>query len=129
MDFKDYQKRAYVAIQPHADEKDEVLNWAVGLAEEVGEVLNIIKHKYWGREDINREEVIKELGDVLWYTSALAKVLGINLQAAAELNVAKLEHRFNTGDFREEDSKNRHSKEKDFKKTEVYKKIIEGAML
>lgn len=128
MNFKDYQKRAYTAIQPHADKKDEVLNWVIGMAEEVGEVLNLIKHQYWGSEEIDKDALAKELGDVIWYTSALAKVLGVNLQAVAEMNVAKLEHRFPSG-FDTEGSKNRKENEKDFENTQIYKKIKAEMML
>ena len=125
MNFKDYQKRSYTAINPHVDEKDEILNWAVGLAEEVGEVMNHIKHAFWGREGINREAIAKEIGDVLWYASALCTTLGIDIATAAELNVSKLEHRFGSGEFTVEESKNRHGAEKKFAETELYQQLIE----
>ena len=125
MTFKEYQKRSYTAIQPHTDHKDEVLNWGVGLAEEVGEVMNHIKHAYWGNEPIDKVEMAKELGDVLWYTAALATSLGINLATAATLNVEKLEHRFGGGDFSESQSKARHSSEQKFSTTERYFELME----
>lgn len=125
MNFKDYQLRSYTAIQPHDDVKDEILNWAVGLSEEVGEVMNHIKHMFWGNESIDKMEIAKELGDILWYMSALATVWNLNLDAVAELNVSKLEHRFG-GRFSEEKSKARHSAEEKFSETDLYKRIVEG---
>ena len=48
MDIKDYQSKSYMAIQNHANNKEEVMHWAIGLGEEAGEVLSVIKHKYYG---------------------------------------------------------------------------------
>lgn len=124
MDFKKYQENTYVAIQPHTDKKDEVLNWAVGLSEEVGEVIGLIKHKYWGKEEPDRVEIAKEMGDVLWYLSALATTLNINLDTVAELNEKKLQYRYSTGQFSVQQSTNRHESERKFNQTQCYQQII-----
>lgn len=128
MKFSDYQKRSYTALQEHESEKDRILNWTVGLAEEVGEILNLVKHQCWGGEDINKGELIKEIGDVLWYLSALASVFNIDLGEAALLNVKKLEKRFKTGNFSLEESKKRREAEEELEKEEEYKKIIKEAL-
>ena len=123
MKISEYQKRAYIAIQPHTDQKDELLNWSVGLCEECGEVMNHIKHHCWGHEEIANIEIAKELGDVMWYLSALCTVLNLNFETVAKLNMRKLEHRFG-GEFTEEKSKARHEQELKFKDTEEYKQLI-----
>lgn len=123
MEFKDYQKRSYTAIQPHENEKDEILNWAVGLSEEVGEIMNHIKHRFWGKEPFDQEEMAKELGDVLWYTAALSTTLNLNLDTIADLNVSKLEHRFG-GSFSVQKSMARHQAETKFSETEKYKQLM-----
>lgn len=128
MKINEYQKRTYIAIQPHTDKKDEILNWSIGLCEECGEVMNHIKHYCWGNEQINEEEIAKELGDVLWYLSALSTVLGLNLETIASLNMRKLEYRFG-GEFSEEKSKARHENEKKFKDTEEYRKLMEQLIM
>lgn len=124
MNIREYQKRSYVAIQPHDNMKDEVLNWAVGLAEECGEVMNHIKHRYWGKDEVDYVELAKEFGDVLWYLSALATVFGFDLETIAQLNVEKLEHRFG-GEFTDDKSRARHELEGKFKDTERYKELVE----
>lgn len=124
MKLEDYQKRSYVALQNHESNKDRVLNWVIGLSEEVGEILNLIKHKYWGGEEIEKIEMAKEIGDVLWYLSALASSFSINIGAVAELNVMKLEKRFSEGIFKEEASKERVLKEKILEETKEYKEIV-----
>lgn len=128
MRFDEYQTKSYVNIQPHTDNKDEILNWAIGLSEECGEVMNHIKHHCWGGEQIIEEEIAKEFGDVLWYLSALATAMNINLDTVAQLNQKKLDFRFGDS-FSEEKSKNRHANEFKFKDTETYKKLIEKLCL
>ena len=123
MGIKEYQKRTYIAIQPHTDEKDEILNWSIGLSEECGEVMNHIKHRCWGNEPINKIEIAKEIGDVLWYLSALCTVLNLDLETVATLNMRKLEHRFG-GEFSEAKSQARHEQELKFKDTEEYKELV-----
>jgi len=124
MTFKEYQEKSYKNIQPHQDQKDEVLNWAVGLTEEVGEVMNKVKHQCWGNETVNKQELAKELGDVLWYLSAFCKANKLDLETIAELNYQKLEFRFGDS-FTEEKSKARHENEMKFSETEMYKHLIE----
>lgn len=122
MKISEYQKRSYIAIREHKDIEDRISNWAVGLAEEVGEVMNHVKHGLWGGEEINKQEIAKELGDVLWYASALATTLDIDLGAVAELNILKLETRFG-GVYDEQGSLNRVEKEKEMLESNEYKEI------
>lgn len=125
MTLKEYQKSAYTAIQYHEDEKDEVLNWAIGLAEETGEVLGLLKHKYWAGEDVSLTELAKETGDVLWYLAALCTIFGLDLETVAELNVGKINHRHRAGEFSVERSHLRHELETKYESTEEYKKPVE----
>jgi len=61
-------------------------------------------------------KVAKELGDVLWYVSAIAKSLDIPLSAIAELNIAKLSHR-HSGVYTHSTSADRHAREDRFEDT------------
>ncbi|MBR6907714.1 nucleoside triphosphate pyrophosphohydrolase family protein [bacterium] len=123
MTISEYQKRTYIAIQPHTDLKDEILNWSIGLSEECGEVMNHIKHHCWGNEPVDAVELAKEIGDVMWYSAALCTALNLNLETVCKLNMRKLEHRFG-GEFTEEKSKARHENEQKFSETEEYKQLI-----
>lgn len=71
---------------------------ALGLPGEVGEVLELIKKDRRPgdrRKPINLDNLKKELGDVLWYTTRIASNYGIDLVDIATTNYDKLEARHN----------------------------------
>ena len=123
INFTDYQKECYRALPPHDNKKEEVMHWTIGLGEEAGEVLSVIKHKYYGGT-YDVEEAVGEMGDVLWYVAALCASLGIDMQDVVRYNVAKLRYRHPGDDFNNENSVNRHGVEKTFKKDSETRKII-----
>lgn len=69
---------------------------AMGLANEAGEVLGKVK-KIIRDGTYNREDIVDELGDVLWYAAALARDLDVSLTEVAHRNLKKLEDRANRG--------------------------------
>ena len=89
MTFDEYQEFARsTAIYP---EDCKVVYPTLGLCGESGEVAEKIKkHMRDGRTLVG---VGLELGDVLWYISALADDLGVTLEEIAQANVAKLSSR------------------------------------
>lgn len=123
MTFDEYQKKAYVSIQPHANNKEEVIHWAVGLGEEVGETLGVVKHKYYG-DQYSVEDMVGELGDVLWHVAALCTSLGLEMSDVAEYNLAKLLFRYPNG-FDVSRSQARHQIAGDFKHSEAHDTIME----
>ena len=82
----------------------------VGLAAESGEFLEIVKKmvfqgKPWN--DDNREHLIIELGDTMWYVAQACMALGISFEEVIETNVKKLEKRYPGGSFDIHKSENR----------------------
>lgn len=69
----------------------------LGLAGESGEVIEKIKKIIRNDKGVvsseKREELKREIGDVLWYLSQLAKQLDIPLNEVAKANIAKLADR------------------------------------
>lgn len=69
----------------------------LGLVGESGEVAEkykkIIRDKQGKISPDDREELVKELGDVLWYIALLAKYLGVSLEEVATQNLDKLSSR------------------------------------
>ena len=79
----------------------------VGLAAESGEFLEIVKKmvfqgKPWN--DDNREHLIIELGDVMWYVAQACMALDIPFDDVIVRNVEKLEKRYPGGSFDVEQS-------------------------
>ena len=89
MNFNEYQKIARsTAIYP---KEYKVIYPALGLCGEAGEVAEKIKKNI--RDGKSLDGVGLELGDVLWYISALADDLGVTLEEVAQANVDKLTSR------------------------------------
>ena len=83
---------------------------AVGMSAESGEFLEIIKKmvfqgKPWTND--NREHLIIELGDVMWYVAQACMALDISFDEVIKGNIKKLEKRYPGGHFDISDSENR----------------------
>ncbi|MBT5808396.1 nucleoside triphosphate pyrophosphohydrolase family protein [Candidatus Uhrbacteria bacterium] len=100
MQLSDYQEKAKeTALYPNAGKN--IYYPAMGLAGEVGEVLNRVK-KIMRDHDGEITDEIKvilkaELGDVLWYVSAVATELNLSLDDIAKANTEKLSSRKDRG--------------------------------
>jgi NTP pyrophosphatase (non-canonical NTP hydrolase) len=70
---------------------------ALGLAGEAGEVADTIKKVVFHGKDVDAIIIEKELGDVLWYVSAIASCLGLSLEQIAQTNIEKLKARYPEG--------------------------------
>ena len=72
---------------------------ALGLAGEAGEVADKVKKIIRDNKSLvnEKQELAKELGDVLWYINALARDIGYSLEVIAEMNLEKLESRKERG--------------------------------
>lgn len=96
MDFKDYQKLSRkTAIYPQKGEN--FIYPTLGLAGEAGEVAEKIKKVLRDNRGVidepRKEEIAKELGDVLWYLAQIATELGLSLEEVAQDNLKKLSSR------------------------------------
>lgn len=84
----------------------ELINGALGLTGEAGEVADIIKKHVFHGHDMDKDEIIKELGDVCWYVALLSYAIDIPLEDILQKNIDKLKRRYPEG-FSEENSINR----------------------
>ena len=53
----------------------------------------ILHTQVWNVSDEERHLMLSEIGDILWQTAGLAKVMGVTLEEVAEENLAKLASR------------------------------------
>ena len=124
--FDQYQKKASKNFKTFTElsaDQAQLLNWTVGLSGEAGEVSELVKHHVFGKEPMNKMELAKELGDVLWYLAAICTASDISLAAVADLNINKLEYRYGGQGYDKEASALRHTSEKAFQNTFAYKRI------
>ena len=74
-----------------------LLNSALGLCGESGEVADLVKkHRFQGH-DFDFDHVAKELGDVAWYLAVGAYAIGFDLESIFRMNKEKLEARYPNG--------------------------------
>jgi NTP pyrophosphatase (non-canonical NTP hydrolase) len=119
IDFKNYEKFVdavtsdastdFVSLSDRLVELDEkganierLLTAGVGINAEGGEFLEIIKKMiFQGKpyNEDNREHMIIELGDLMWYVAQACMALDISFEEVVETNVKKLEKRYPGGQF------------------------------
>ena len=106
MTGKEYQRLAMTTLNPALEKKDVLINAVMGLCGESGEAIDLVKkHLHQGHE-LDKEKLIKELGDIAWYLAEAAHALDTDLEAVFEGNIAKLKARYPEG-FDSERSVNR----------------------
>jgi NTP pyrophosphatase (non-canonical NTP hydrolase) len=101
--FDEYQKHAYNLISEDG-KKDLVLNGVLGLAGEAGECCDIVKKVKFQGHTMDKEHLMEEIGDVLWYVAETASGLGVSLSDVAQYNLDKLHNRYHGEKFNKEDS-------------------------
>ncbi|MEM3791611.1 MAG: nucleoside triphosphate pyrophosphohydrolase family protein [Candidatus Micrarchaeaceae archaeon] len=79
------------------DKKWSLFYPALALSGEVGELNNKIKKVIRDNAELDKEEVVLELGDILWYVAAIADDLEIGLEEVARKNIEKLRKRQENG--------------------------------
>jgi NTP pyrophosphatase (non-canonical NTP hydrolase) len=111
LQLNDYQKIAHeTADYPEGkviDTKEGVEHYinyiypALGLAEEAGEVAGkyakAVRDNAGVIDERHKQEIVKELGDVLWFVSELCSSLGVTLSEVAQKNLDKLSSRKERG--------------------------------
>ena len=91
MDFNEYQELANRTLYGN----EQVLtNCGLGLASETGEVLEVIQRYTFENHHLDREQLVKELGDVMWYLSQIAQWADIPLAEVATSNINMLQKRY-----------------------------------
>ena len=69
----------------------------MGLCGEAGEAIDVVKKHLAQGHELDRERLIKELGDVAWYLAETATALNITLEEVLEGNLRKLRARYPEG--------------------------------
>ncbi len=98
MTINEYQTAALRTAQTDKlTASDLLLNSALGLCGESGEVADLVKkHRFQGH-DLDFEHIAKELGDIAWYLAVAAYSIGYDLETILQMNVDKLKARYPDG--------------------------------
>ena len=92
----EYQQAA-LRTSTTIDPQDLLINGALGLAGESGEVCDIVKKFRFQGHELDRSRVAEEISDCLWYIAITAKAIGYTLEEVMQLNVDKLLKRYPNG--------------------------------
>lgn len=106
MEVHDYQKQALRTLNPALSKKEVLINSVMGLCGESGEVIDLVKKHISQGHELDKEKIVKELGDVAWYLAECAYALDISLETVFQNNLDKLAKRYPNG-FEAEKSINR----------------------
>ena len=109
---KDYQSfiESLKLLDSQGSNINRLTTAAVGISAEGGEFMEIVKKmvfqgKPWNAD--NREHLIIELGDVLWYVAQACMALEVSFDDVVAGNVEKLKKRYPGGEFNVYHSENR----------------------
>lgn len=101
MTFEEYENTALTTVLSTGDSFKDLLHWVLGLNGEAGEVAEklkkIIRDKNSVITEEDKQELAKEIGDVLWYLAVFAHDLGVPLEQIAQQNLDKLKSRKDRG--------------------------------
>ena len=96
--FEEYQRAAMRTANKNAFSPDDLLlNAAMGMNGEAGEVIDHMKKALFQGATIDRTKLIRETGDLLWYCALMAEAINVSLAEIAQINIAKLRARYPDG--------------------------------
>mgnify|MGYP002577158662 FL=1 len=74
-----------------------VLNAALGLSGEVGELNDMLKKWVFHEKQLDVEHLKREIGDIYWYLALICDSFEFNLDEIMQINVDKLKARYPEG--------------------------------
>lgn len=97
MNIDDYTKNALLTLSDdyeYGDITPQLMSTVLGLSDESGEVLGKFKKLLRDKKGIlteeDKAEILKELGDILWYIATMSHLIGSSLEDVARKNNEKL---------------------------------------
>ncbi|ASI13706.1 NTP pyrophosphatase, house-cleaning of non-canonical NTPs [Candidatus Mancarchaeum acidiphilum] len=96
MDLNEYQK-ASRRTKMYPEKLDGGIYYStLGLCGEAGELANKVK-KIARDNNLDKEGIKGELGDILWYVASVSEEIGYSLEEIANYNLEKLNKRMEEG--------------------------------
>lgn len=122
MTISEYQKLAMRTVMPNINQAEKIITacqmWpadshiiiaALKLNSESGELSDtLVKYLCYGQE-FDKDNVIEECGDILWYVALILEKLKVNMETCMQMNIDKLNKRY-PDKFTEQDALERKDK-------------------
>ena len=93
MDANEYSTLA-LRTAAQRSTKDLMVEAAMGIGGEGGEVVDIVKKVFFYGKELDRQHLIEELSDLAWYMNLMVESLGTTWGEVFETNIRKLETRY-----------------------------------
>ena len=97
MKINEYQELAMLTLNPELSRRDVLINSVMGLCGESGEAIDIVKKWLAHGHELDKEHLVKELGDIAWYLAEAATALEVPLEDILQANLEKLKKRYPDG--------------------------------
>ena len=97
MTINEYQSLAMRTLNPELDKKDVLINGVMGLCGESGEAIDLVKKHLHQGHPLDKEGIVRELGDIAWYLAETAFALDVDLETVMQGNIDKLKRRYPEG--------------------------------
>ena len=81
------------------DIKTDLVHMTLGISGEAGELTDAIKKHFIYNKELDRDNIVEELGDLEWYMAGMRQLLGISRQYVLNMNVEKLSKRYIDGGY------------------------------
>lgn len=88
----------------------DLLHMAVGVSGEAGELIDAVKKSVIYNKELDRVNIIEELGDIEFYLEGLRQNLGISREETIQANIDKLSVRYASGSYSNEQAQDRADK-------------------
>ena len=101
LSLTDYQRAAVLTSRPTLTEPGGATPAAFGLIQAAGSIARLYKKLLYENIDLDahKQALAVELGDALWYTAAVAKANGLDLDEIAKKNLSITQARFGDRDL------------------------------
>lgn len=97
MNFDEYTKKSLRTMDEKMSRQDAISMLCMGLSGETGEIVDYLKKVFFHGKALDREHLILEFGDLIWYFAVLAHYFNFSFSEILKKNVEKLLKRYPNG--------------------------------
>lgn len=106
MELNEYAQKATITA-PSASIDMLRIHAAMGICGEAGEVMDHMKKVTFNNQDLDKEHLVAELGDICCYMNLMITVLDTTWQHVFDVNIAKLSARYKDLQYSHDSANNR----------------------